>query len=94
MTSLDLVARRLVPGIRPAELAEPRARDYLTIRILERGDSSELRVLFSERSEGSVRAAFVARCRQMGRRDRAFWSFVLAADPPAAPALIEDIWPL
>ena len=92
--SVDLAARRLVPGTRHEELAEPRVRDFVTVHLLERGDSTELRALFSERSEEDVRAAFLARSRQLGRRDRAFWSFVLAVDPPAVPTLIEDIWPL
>lgn len=89
--SLPDGARRLfAPDVEVAPTA-----DFVVERLLEDGDSQDLRWLTSQRGEAAL-GDWLARLggRRLSRRSRAFWALVLARDPgPAAPAASE-LWPL
>jgi hypothetical protein len=97
-------ALRLFPGYAAADLEAPDARPFLLSRLLEDGDSADLRRLFaavpeisevSEISEAGA-AAWLATHggRQLSIRSRAFWELVLGTPAgPAAPG-IAALWPL
>jgi hypothetical protein len=84
-------ARRLFP---PDVAVAPEA-DLVVERLLEEGDSSDLRWLAGQRGEAALGEWF-ERCggRRLSRRSRAFWALVLdrAPSPPAPGA--EELWPL
>lgn len=94
MPSLGPSSHRLFPEVPHKVLARPDAEEYVVIRLLAEGDSKDLRSFLSSRSEDSVRRAFLRRSRQLSRRDRAFWSLVLATTPRGVVPLAEEIWPL
>jgi hypothetical protein len=84
-------ARRLFP---PDVAVAPEA-DLVVERLLEEGDSADLRWLARRRGEAAL-AQWFGRCggRRLSRRSRAFWALVLDCAPsPSAPGA-EELWPL
>jgi hypothetical protein len=90
-------ALRLFPSYDADDLEGPRARPFLLSRLLEDGDSADLRQLFTEVPETSeaIAAAWLAARggRQLSVRSRAFWELVLGTASPAVPD-ISAFWPL
>jgi hypothetical protein len=91
---VDPTTRRLFPELPTAVLSTREARDYVVIRLLGEGDSHDLRCLASTCPESTIRRVFLHRGRQLSRRDRAFWSLLLAVEPPAENPLASELWPL
>jgi hypothetical protein len=91
---VDPAARRLFPEIQHTTLADREAEDYVVIRLLGEGDSRDLRSLVSTCPEETIRRVFLHRSRQLSRRDRAFWSLLLAVAPPIDNPLAIEVWPL
>lgn len=84
-------ARRLFP---PDVAVAPEA-EVVVERLLEEGDSADLRWLAGHRGEAAL-AEWFERCggRRLSRRSRAFWALVLDRVPsPPAPGA-EELWPL
>ena len=86
---------RLFPGYEAEALDAPGARPFLLSRLLEDGDTADLRRLFAEVPEPAAAAWLAARGgRQLSVRSRAFWERVLETQAsPAAPG-ISALWPL
>ncbi|MDA8017248.1 MAG: hypothetical protein MPN21_07335 [Thermoanaerobaculia bacterium] len=85
--------RRLFDGYDRANLEQHRT--FVMSRILEEGDSDDLRRMAQVIPEPHWLSWF----RQEGgfglsRRSRAFWSLVLDADSSEPPPLRSEIWPL
>lgn len=92
----------LPPGSRrlfahPEEIDPQNHQPYVVGRLLEEGDSVDLRALTSSLSEDDLKDWFRRRGgRQLSSRSRAFWSLVLGipeTEPPR-PELAEALWPL
>ena len=92
---VSAAARRLLPEVSDLALTEPAHEAFLIARLLQAGDSADLRDLFAQHPESRVCQVFEQRgSRQIDRRSRAFWSLVLATDPPSDEAAMEDLWTL
>ena len=64
-------------------------------KLLEEGDSLDLRHLTRTVSEAELAEVFVTRGgRRLSGRSRVFWAFVLDRPEPEAHPLAEQIWPL
>lgn len=86
-------ALRLFDGYEPADLV--RHPDLLFARLLEEGDSADLRRLFAAFPEKEIARFFAEHGgRVTSRRTRRFWSLLLGAEAAAAPPLAREIWPL
>lgn len=67
--------------------------DFVIERLLDEGDSADLRWLVARFGEPRLRAWLAAHgARRLSRRSRALWSLALGVEgrPPPAP----DLWPL
>ncbi|MDX1999495.1 MAG: hypothetical protein SF066_17390 [Thermoanaerobaculia bacterium] len=84
-------ARRLFPP----DLAVLPEGDFVIERLLEEGDSADLRWLASHRGEAALGEWF-GRCggRRLSRRSRAFWALVLDRAPSLPAPGAEELWPL
>lgn len=69
--------------------------DFVVGRLMEFGDSNDLRRLAESVPEERWRSWF-ERAGGLGLSDRShvFWSLLLDADAPEPPALRREIWPL
>ncbi len=86
-------AERLFFDVSPSALESEDAEGFVVIRLLDVGDSTDLRGLFSQLSEPVVCRHFIERgSRQLDRRSRALWSLLLDADPGDGSPLGEDFW--
>jgi hypothetical protein len=66
---------------------------FLFARLLEDGESGELRWLFASRGERAARDWLTRRGgRALSRRSLAFWALVLDVPPQASAT--HDLWPL
>lgn len=84
---------RLFDGYDPADLVEH--PDLLFARLLEEGDSADLRRLFAAWPEEDLARFFTDHGgRVTSRRTRRFWSLVLATESSVPPPLAREIWPL
>lgn len=99
----------LVPGKAPGEVRDETARlfdgydeaelerheGFLVGRLLEDGDSNDLRRLAARVPEAQWKSWLE---REGGRglsdRSRVFWSLLLRAEAPDPPGLRREIWPL
>ena len=87
--------RRLFPHYEWGDLDTPAAHPFLLGRLLEDGDSADLRQLFAEVPESAAAAWLASRGgRQLSVRSRAFWEVVLRTPsvPPSPDA--SALWPL
>ncbi|MCG8457294.1 MAG: hypothetical protein MI919_13545 [Holophagales bacterium] len=78
-------------------LAELRYRPFLIERLLEQGDSTDLRWLSSWVSEDELRQWLGGGgSRKLSRRQGRFWAWVLDVDceEPEARAAAAELWPL
>lgn len=69
--------------------------DFALERLLEEGDSVDLRWLVTERGEAALTEWL--RCRggrRLTRRSRAFWGLVLGWRPSPESRLAPELWPL
>lgn len=82
--------RRLFPG-----LDSTPGLPFLIARLLEDGDSADLRWLCENVSESELTAWLESRGgRQLSTRSRAFWELVLDRKPGAEAPARKDLWPL
>jgi hypothetical protein len=91
---MDVETLRLFPGYDIEALEAPASRPFVLSRLLEDGDSAELRQLFTA-PEGKAAAWLASHGgRQLSVRSRAFWQIVL--DTPAGPTApgVAALWPL
>lgn len=91
MTTLPDGARRLFAGDADVDPGS----DFVVERLLEEGDSADLRWLAAHRGEAALGDWLGRRGgRRLTRRSRAFWTLVLAREPSAVPPLTPELWPL
>lgn len=94
-------SERLFDGYEAADLGAPEFRHFVVLRLLEEGDSADLRSLFSQISEEELSALLFpatngslgAEARQLSARSRAFWHWILGGSTPI-PAEDHPLWPL
>jgi hypothetical protein len=87
--------RRLFPNYAEEDLEAPETRPFLLARLLEDGDSADLRRLFVEVPEAVAAAWLAARGgRQLSVRGRAFWERVLGTTPSPVSPDVSALWPL
>lgn len=93
--SLPPAARRLFPHL-PADAPDPdRHRPFLLARLLEEGDSADLRWLTGHLPEDELVAWLAARGgRALSHRSRVFWELLLGVDAAPAHPLAPELWPL
>lgn len=93
--SLPAATRRLFPHL-PAGAPDPdRHRPFLLARLLEEGDSADLRWLTARLPEDELLAWLAARGgRALSRRSRVFWELLLDAGAGPAHPLAAELWPL
>jgi hypothetical protein len=101
MAEIPPGTQRLFPDLSPQEPEEMAellpAAGFLLSRLLEDGDSADLRWLFATLPE-STAAAWLERrgARRLSRRSRAFWDVVLdrsaEGQEPEAAAVKEALW--
>ena len=85
---------RLVTGPLPA-VSSPEGRLLLIERILEDGDTSDLRWLLAQVPEAEIVSWLESRGgRRLSSRSRVFWASVLAQPVPEPRAITELLWPL
>lgn len=73
----------------------PEGRHRYLEKILEEGDSDDLRLLAGRLDrEEIVRWLEIYGGRRLSRRSRLFWRFLLDADIPEPHPLTHEIWPL
>ena len=88
------VARRF-PAYDEASVADSAHRAFLVARLLEEGESGELRWLFAAVGREAIAAWLAARGGgALSRRSRAFWSAVLEVPVPTPRPLARELWPL
>lgn len=70
-------------------------RPYLLARLLEEGESADLRWLTEVVPEGEIAAWFATSGgRALTHRSRAFWRLVLAVEPAPPASVATELWPL
>jgi len=86
---------RLFPHYEVGDIEIPGALPFVLARLLEEGDSADLRALFAEAPEAEAAAWLAARGgRQLSIRSRAFWEVVLGT-PASPPSPVSSaLWPL
>lgn len=86
-------ARRLFDGYEVTELGHH--EDFVVGRLLEFGDSNDLRRLAKSVPEERWRSWFEREGGlELSDRSRVFWSLLLDSEAPEPPALRREIWPL
>lgn len=74
---------------------EATSRELVIGRLLEEGDTGDLRWLVEEVGEEGIAAWVEERGgRQLSRRSRVFWEAVLGVEASPAPEVTEALWPL
>lgn len=69
--------------------------EFVIGRILEEGDSEDLRWLFGCVGPSEIRAWLETRgARQLSHRSCCFWSLVVGRSNPGPPKLTGQVWPL
>lgn len=87
-------ARRLFPGYAEEELRGEEARSLLLARLLEDGDSADLKWLRREVGEAALVDWLVDHGgRQLSERSRAFWALVLDRAPSRPAPDSVALWP-
>lgn len=92
---LPAATARLFPHHSPVDLDTHRT--LVVVRLLEDGDSEDLRALTAVIPETELARWLRQRGgRQLSARSRAFWCTVLGVPPEgsAPPAAVEALWPL
>jgi hypothetical protein len=86
---------RLFPHHEEEAVDAPKTLPFVLARLLEDGDSSDLRALFAEVPEPEVAFWLASRGgRQLSTRSRAFWEVVLGT-PASPPSPVSSaLWPL
>ena len=85
-------ARRLFPH-HPEPPDPARHSDFVIERLLDEGDSADLRWLVARFGEPRLREWLGAHgARRLSRRSRALWSLAFGVEGPGPPA--HDLWPL
>jgi hypothetical protein len=97
---LPAATLRLFDGYAPVDLVAPEHRSFLIERLLEAGDSADLRFLVAAVGEGAL-AAYVAQWgdRRLTARSRVFWRLLLGVQAAgegeaAAASPGGELWPL
>ena len=89
--------RRLFPDFSDRDISQLEPTSFVIGRILEEGDTTDLRWLCARSGEAQLAAWLEARGdRQLSRRSRAFWSLLLASPGEAArrpDAQDNPLWP-
>lgn len=87
--------RRLFPHHPATTVDDDDATPFRIERILEEGDTEDLRSLFREVGEEAIRRWVEERAaRRLSRRSLAFWGLLLEIEDPPRPAAIrEALWP-
>lgn len=77
---------RLFDGYSTDVLRQPDSRSFMIGRLLEEGDSADLRWLSEAVGLEAIREWLVERgVRQLSRRSRAFWEMLFDLAPPERP---------
>lgn len=97
---------RLFDGYDPAELEEPQYRPFVVGRLLEDGDSQDLRWLFGSLEAAELRTWLIDHApHRLSERSRGFWTWISGLSDEAregidaeTPALVgttgaESVWP-
>jgi hypothetical protein len=88
-------ALRLFPNLDPEALMADGGRSLLCERLLEDGDSTDLRWLVAEVGSAGLAAWLGSNGgRRLSARSRAFWSLVLERESGAAAPGAGQLWPL
>src|SRR5258705_849415 len=86
-------ALRLFSGYRAEELVGEEGRGLLCERLLEDGDSADLRWLLGEIGVAEVAAWFAAQGgRKLSPRSRAFWALVLGRESGPVNPVAAQLW--
>ncbi|MEM1206592.1 MAG: hypothetical protein AAGN66_25380 [Acidobacteriota bacterium] len=89
---------RLFDGFEAADLLDPAHRGFLTERLLEDGDTEDLRWLLTTVPEADLAAWFERRgAGRLSRRSRVFWGLVLGrdlAEPSPRTSAAAQVWNL
>lgn len=64
------------------------------LRLLESGDTGDLRWLFAELGEEGVRGQVILFGNRLNRRSRVFWHNLFGLRETETRPLVADIWPL
>jgi hypothetical protein len=93
--TLSETSRRLFAHVEVETVAYESAGGLIVGRLLEEGESSDLRRLAEEVGEERMAAWVRERGgRQLSRRSRCFWESVLGVAPSASADVAEELWPL
>jgi hypothetical protein len=95
MAQLPDSSLRLFPHHRPKHLAAAEVEALLIGRMLEEGETADLRWLAATVPEERLASWLGERGgRQLSRRSRAFWQVVLHRQAPEPPDIATCLWPL
>lgn len=95
VSSLPPVVGGRFPGYAESELLAPAHRDFFVARLMEEGDSGELRWLVRSLGNGALTSLLARRGgRALSRRSRAFWERVLGVRSAPPHELARELWPL
>ena len=87
------LARLFPDDVATPLVADARYRDFVIARVLERGDSEDVRWLVHRFGEAALTASLQGRrARRLDRRNRVFWRLVLG--PVAFAPMTASTWPL
>jgi hypothetical protein len=90
---VPLSTGRLFPGLTPAVLGRSENEAFVIGRLLEEGDTQDLRWLVRTVGEEALERWLASRGeRQLSRRSRAFWSLVLTGETMRGAD--DPLWPL
>lgn len=85
---------RLFPDHRPEELVGEEGRSLLCARLLEAGDSADLRWLVAQIGAAGLAEWFGSQGgRQLSHRSRAFWALVLGCGSGPENPVAQQLWP-
>ena len=88
-------ARRLFAHYGKIDDLAASAPGMVMARLMEEGDSDDLRWLIDTYSEKQITEWFVQHGhRQLSRRSRSFWQLLLNRPDPTTPGTTDELWPL
>ena len=94
MSPLPEGVRRLFPDHGEQDLLGEEGRSLLCERLLEDGDSADLRWLVAEIGRSEIAEWFAVQGgRKLSRRSRAFWTLVLGHEGGTPNPVAEQLWP-